>query len=147
MAIGTPQYYSDSLKTLEQRYYIILENFREAYPYAKTYPDDVDYINNFEFQESNLQEVQKDLFELNNNLEKNIRQLEKNINLTNKKISAVDKENKFLKKRIFGVSGSKDAAMGMFDDIQLRYNQYLLGNVIFFILLIGISATFYKKQE
>ena len=134
MVGNTPQYYTDSLKTLEQRYYIILENFREAYPYAKTDPDDIDYIDNLELEESNLDEVQGDLFQLNNNIEKDIMTLEKIINATNKKISAVDKENRFLKKRIYRVSGSKEAAMGMFDDIQLRYNQYLLGNIILFLV-------------
>ena len=147
MAVSTPKYYGNSLRDLDQRYRIIISEFTETYPEAKTFPNMTEYTNSLQIDENNLNQVQGDLFQLNNKLEKDIKTLEITINRTNKKIAKVEKENKFLKKRLYGISGSKNAAIGMLDDIQLRYNQKLLGNVIFFIVLASAGTAFYKNRK
>ena len=147
MVITTPKYYADSLKDLDNRYYYILEEFSNSYPYAKTYPDEQNYIDALQTIENDLNETEGELFQLNNNLERDIRTLGRDSKIINKKINEIQKENTYLKKRLKGMSGSKEAAIGMFDDIQLRYNQYLLGNCIFFIAIIGVGAGFYKSQK
>ena len=147
MAFTTPKYYSDSLQNLDVKYGLILQEFSKTYPHAKIDPDDQKYTDDFQTIENNLHETEGELFQLNNNLERDIRTLGREIKKVNKEINNIEKENKHLKKRLNGMSGSKEAAIGMFDDIQLRYNQYLLGNCIFFIAIIGVGAVFYKSQK
>ena len=45
-----------------------------------------------------------------------------------------------------GLENDKDASIGMLDDIQLRYNEYLLGNWILFISLVGAITLYYKNR-
>lgn len=147
MTIPPPKYYADSLQDLDKTYRLILQEFSTSYPNAKINPDDQNYIDALQTVENNLNETEGELFQLNNNLERDIRTLGRDSKIINKKINEVQKENKHLKKRLNGMSGSKEAAIGMFDDIQLRYNQYLLGNCIFLIAIIGVGASFYKNQK
>ena len=43
------------------------------------------------------------------------------------------------------LENNKLGAIGMFDDLQLRYNQYLLGNWILGTTILGTLILYYKK--
>ena len=51
MAVSTPKYYGNSLRDLDQRYRIILSEFTESYPEAKTYPDITEYTDSLQVDE------------------------------------------------------------------------------------------------
>ena len=147
MTIQTPNYYTKLLKELNTRYYIILSEFANTYPKYKTYPTLSQYSDSIETDEQNLQELQSEFFQLKNNLENNISELERDIFRNNRKISVLEKENKILSSKITGMNDSSAAAVGMFNDIQLQYNQYLFGNFLLGIVIVGAGYKFYQNQK
>ena len=147
MTIQTPDYYAKVLKELNIRYYIILSEFATTYPKYKTNPTITQYSDAIETDEENLQELQSEFFQLKNNLENNISELGRDVFRTNRKISILDKENKILSSKITNMDNSSAAALGMFNDIQLQYNQYLFGNVLLGLIIIGASYNFYRNKK
>jgi len=147
MTIQTPNYYTKLLKELNTRYYIILSEFTKTYPKYKTYPTLSQYSDAIETDEQNLQELQSEFFQLKNNLENNISELGRDIFRNNRKISIIEKENKIFSTKITGMNDSSAAAIGMFNDIQLQYNQYLFGNILLGIVIIGTGYKFYQNQK
>ena len=147
MTIQTPNYYAKILKELNVRYYIILSEFATTYPKYKTNPTITQYSDAIKTDEENLQELQSEFFQLKNNLENNISELGRDVFRTNRKISILDKENKILSSKITNMDNSSAAAIGMFNDIQLQYNQYLFGNVLLGLIIIGASYNFYRNKK
>ena len=146
MIIQTPDYYVKNLKDLNIRYNIILSEFKTTWPKYKTYPSITQYSDSIKTDEENLQELQGEFFQLKNDLENNIREILKNIRRTNNKISVLNKENKILSTKLNRLNNSNEASIGMVDDIQLRYNQYLLGNIIFSFAIIAFGYNKFNEK-
>ena len=146
MTIQTPNYYVKNLKDLNTRYNIILSEFKTTWPKYKTYPSITQYSDSIKTDEENLEELQADFFQLKNDLESNIREILKNIRRTNIKIGILNKENEILSTRLNRMKNSNAASVGMVDDIQLRYNQYLLGNVIFGFAIIAFGYNKFNRK-
>ena len=139
MTIQTPNYYVKNLKDLNTRYNIILSEFKTTWPKHKTHPSITQYSDSIKTDEENLEELQADFFQLKNDLENNIREILRNIRRTNIKIGILNKDNEVLSTKLNRMNNSNAASIGMVDDIQLRYNQYLLGNVIFGFAIIAFG--------
>ena len=142
----TPIYYKNTLKELDQKYYLILNEYSQIYPKSKTYSKIPAYKKSLEEDTSNLQDLQNDFFLLRNELENEIENMSKEINKTDKMITKLDKDNEKLNSSLSGLEQASDSAVGMFNDSQLLYNNYLLGNCYLLMGIVGASILMYKSK-
>ena len=62
MTSRTPEYYNKTLRQLDQNYYLILNEYTDQYPRAKTYYYIPDANKSLEDDMNNLKTLQKDFF-------------------------------------------------------------------------------------
>ena len=110
--------------------------------YSSTIPA---FKKSLEDDKNSLIDVQNDFFLLKNALEKENNTISSKIIRLNDMIKNINKENKTLKSSIKGLKEASESAMGMFDDAQRLYNQYLLGNIYLFGGVIGAGVIMYKS--
>jgi len=110
------------IEELNQRYDIILNEFTHVYPSYKTFPDVTKFAQKYATDNGNLTKLQAQ------------------IQILEKKIASLKKEINYLE-------NDNEAAEGMLDDVQLRYNQFLVGNWILLIVLIGSVSFYYKIRS
>jgi len=135
------------IKELNQRYKIILNEFTHTYPSYKTFPNVTKFSQKYATDNGNLTKLQSEFFQFRDNLQSEIIKSNKNIKRTDIQIAILDQKTALLKKQIASLENDSEAAEGMLDDIQLRYNQYLVGNWILLVVLIGSVASYYKKRS
>ena len=61
-------------------------------------------------------------------------------------IGKLNKDNKKLNNSLNGLQQSSESAVGMFNDSQVLYNHYLLGNIYLLIGIISSCIFMYKLQ-
>ena len=147
MTIKDPKYYKDQLAELDTRYTIVLNQFTKIYPKYKTWPSVSANVKEMGVDRGNLQEVQADFFQFRDNLEADIETLAADIVRVNKQITVLEGENKLLLKELGGLDDLAAGATGMFDDIQLRYNQYLIGNWMMLAAAAGAGFMWYRSRK
>ena len=147
MTIKEPKYYKDQLAELDTRYTIVLNQFTKIYPKYKTWPSVSANVKEMGVDRGNLQEVQADFFQFRDNLEADIETLATDIIRVNKQITVLEGENKVLLKELGSLDDLAAGATGMFDDIQLRYNQYLIGNWMLFAAAAGAGFMWYRSRK
>jgi len=135
------------IKELNQRYNIILNEFTDTYPSYKTFPDVTKFAQKYATDNGNLTKLQSEFFQLKDTLQDEITKSDKIIKRTDVQIQILEKKIDLLKKEIGNLENDNEAAEGMLDDIQLRYNQYLVGNWILLIVLIGSVRFYYKIRS
>ena len=101
----------------------------------------------FAIDSGNLLELQADFFKLRDEIQNEIRKKANHINKMDIQIQILEKKNKKLLKELTNLENDNAASKGMLTDIQLRYNEYLVGNWILFISLIGIITIYYKNRS
>ena len=142
---NSPQYYSKELDTIKQRFSIILNEGKNAVPLSKTYPSNSSYTERATRFESDLKEYKTDFFMLKNGLEKDMEAFEKTSERSAKFISDLEKKNKELKTEITDLIQTNNGTKGLFNDSQLLYNQYLLGNIYLLAAIIVPIYIYYRK--
>ena len=90
--------------------------------------------------------MQTEFFQLRDNIQHEIQQRSNKIDKTDIQIKILEEKNKKLISKLNGLENDKEASIGMLDDIQLRYNEFLLGNWILFISLVGAITLYYKNR-
>ena len=146
MAKRNAEYYNTMLKELNQNYYLVLNEYTQQYPRAKTHPELKCYTKALEEDMNNLKSIQNDFFMFKNDLEQDIKTAPVNIYKADKMIAKLDKENKILKKSLYKLNNVSNGAEGMFNDSQATYNQTLLGNAYLTIGLLSIATYLYKHR-
>lgn len=136
----------EKIKELNERYKIILNEFAHTYPQYKVYPEIETISKSFAVDSGNLLELQTEFFQLRDNIQHEIQQRSNKIDNTDIQIKILEEKNKKLMGKLNGLENDKDASIGMLDDIQLRYNEFLLGNWILFISLVGAITLYYKNR-
>ena len=136
----------EKIKELNERYKIILNEFAHTYPQYKVYPEIETISKSFAADSGNLLELQTEFFQLRDNIQHEIQQRSNKIDKTDIQIKILEEKNKKLMSKLNGLENDKDASIGMLDDIQLRYNEFLLGNWILFISLVGAITLYYKNR-
>lgn len=147
MSVKEPSYYKNRLHELDTRYTIVLNEFTKTYPKYKTWPAVSANVKEMGVDRGNLQEVQADFFQFRDNLEADIETLGADILRVNKQIALLESENNPLLKELGSLEDQKEGAVGMFDDIQLRYNQYLIGNWMLFAAAAGAGVMWYRSRQ
>ena len=135
------------INELNERYKIVLNEFTDIYPKYRVYPDMETISKDFAIDSGNLLELQADFFKLRDEIQNEIRKKAKHINKMDIQIQILEKKNKKLLKELTNLENDNAASKGMLTDIQLRYNEYLVGNWILFISLIGIITIYYKNRS
>lgn len=147
MTSRTPEYYSNKLKELNQNYYLILNEYIQQYPKSKTYSKIPSYAKSLDDDKINFEKIQTDFFILKNELEKEIENAAKDIKNVDKMIIKLNKDNKKLNNSLSNLEQSSETAIGMFNDAQKLYNEYLLGNTYLFFGIIGVGLLMYRSNK
>ena len=142
----TPEYYKTKLKELDQNFYLILNEYVQQYPKSKTYSKIPTYQKSLEDDKKNLTTLQHNFFMMRNELEKEIINISNENKKTDKMIGKLNKDNKELNDSLNGLQQSSESAVGMFNDSQVLYNHYLLGNIYLLIGIISSCIFMYKLQ-
>ena len=138
---------SKKIKELDERYNIILNELVKTYPNYKVYPNIESISREFTVDSENLLEVQTEFFQLRDKIQSQIDKKVKNIKQVELQIKVLEKKNNKLINKLTDLENDNAAAKGMLDDIQFRYNEYLLGNWILFISLIGSVVIYFKSNN
>ena len=136
----------EKIKELNERYKIILNEFTHTYPEYKVYPEIETISQSFAADSGNLLELQAEFFQLRDNIQHEIQERSNKIDKTDIQIKILEEKNKKLMGELNGLENDKDASIGMLDDIQLRYNEFLVGNWILFISVVGAITLYYKNR-
>ena len=142
----TPEYYVKRRKELNDRYYLLLHEITALFPKHKAHPNFPAYSESFITDTGNMNKLQSDFFLLRNGLEKNISSMGGEINHVDSKISKFEKENKKMSDKVRTLKSGGAAALGMFNDTQLIYNQQVLGNLLLGGAIAGIGVIYYKSR-
>jgi hypothetical protein len=143
--MNTPEYFTNKLKELNQRYVIILDEVVKTYPSYKANPKFNRYEKDYEKNISNLLKLQTDYFLFKNNIVKANTDLQKDIKQIDEMLYELEEENKILREEYAYLTNSNNAARGMLTDSTTLYNQQLTGNWLLFLILSGLSYTLLKK--
>ena len=142
----TPEYYVKRRKELNDRYYLLLHEITALFPKHKANPNSSTYSKSFITDTGNMNKLQSDFFLLKNGLEKNISSLGGEIRQVDSKISKIEKENKNMSGKVRILKSGGNAALGMFNDTQLIYNQQVLGNLLLGGAIAGVGVIYYKSR-
>jgi hypothetical protein len=142
----TPEYYVKRRKELNDRYYLLLHEITALFPKHKANPDSPTYSTEFITDTGNMNKLQSDFFLLRNGLEKNISSLGGEIRQVDSKISKIEKENKNMSGKVRILKSGGNAALGMFNDTQLIYNQQVFGNLLLGGAIAGVGVIYYKSR-
>ena len=120
--------YTSKINELQERFQIVKMN------------------NNDSSQITKLEEIKRELFFLKNEVEQ---KLEKSYNSVNGIIENIKKSeaaNVKLRRNVDGLKDENAGSIQLYDDIQLLYNQRLLGNwLLVFVISSGVYLVMKKK--
>tara|TARA_B100000925_G_scaffold243861_1_gene193563 strand:- start:344 stop:856 length:513 start_codon:yes stop_codon:yes gene_type:complete len=137
-AQGNNKVFRKKLKEVDQRFYLLLEDYKRYYIAHNLDKESSDLESAFLREKSMLQDNTKDMFLLKNSVQSS---LEKERKIVNDLEKVLRKERQQLKKNTFKEEKLQDldaAAVQMLDDKNVAYNRRL---VTIFNVVIGIIAT------
>ena len=137
-AQGNNKIFRKKLKEVDQRFYLLLEDYKRYYIAHNLDKESSDLESAFLREKSMLQDNTKDMFLLKNSVQSS---LEKERKIINDLEKVLRKERQQLKKNTFKEEKLQDldaAAVQMLDDKNVAYNRRL---VTIFNVVIGIIAT------
>ena len=134
------------INELNERYKIILNEFTHTYPEYRVYPNIDTISKEFAIDSGNLLGLQSEFFKLRDDIQSEIMKRAKNINKVDVQIKILENKIKVLMGKLTSLENDKAASEGMLDDIQFRYNEFLLGNWIMFVALVGSITVYYTNR-
>jgi len=147
MPTKTPDQHKEQLRELDTRYQIALREVTHSFPYAKAYPTLSAYTDAYQKNQSNIDELNKDMFLAKDSLQRDIRTVASQIADTIKKIAAVEKENAKLMVELQGLDNERQGAIGMYDDSRYWYNFHRGENIVYFLALCALGYGVYKNTR
>lgn len=130
--------YSGELNELNERFFLILEDFKRNYIASKINSDSHEAQNAFNREKSMIQDNNKKLFLLNNNVEKSTNKIVQQINVIEKSLKREIKKNKLLTRKEQSLENLDGAAVQMLQDSNFLYNQSL---ITIFNMVVGMIVT------
>ena len=147
MPSKTPAQYKTSLKDLDSRYKVILNEVTSAFPYAKAYPDLSKYTSAYDSDNGNLTKLQADLFLLIDSLQTDINDTSKSMERIVCQINQIENKNFASMKKLNSLADQSSGAQGMFQDSRFIYNYKYYENLTFLLIIAGLGYTFYKSMD
>lgn len=135
------------LNKLDARWREALKRYVELYPKATVFKDSPTIGAQFDKSNSDIENIQADLFKFKNNMETNIISLANSFTRVDEKITNFKKQNKKLKQKLSSLKGQKEGAQGMFVDSQFLYRQFYIGNWILFLSIVGMGIVYQKNKQ
>ena len=144
------QKYSNTITNLSQQFFSILTDFKKYYVFYNKNPEVDEYANFYLNSKTQLQNVNKQLFETTNSIENDIINLNTLVNKYNLKLIDEKELNHELVKIIGGLKNTKMGALIMLSDskksyIQQYYQNMEIGGGI--VLLIVLLFTLFRKGK
>jgi len=131
-----------TIKDLNDRFYLILNDLVKSYPSAHLNNDKVLYNANMK----KMMSLQNDYFLYKNDLVSAIEKSQGVIKAADDKINTIEGQNKVLKIEYESLKDSSHSAEGLFDDALISRNQLLFSNFILFAVICGGGYAFYKRH-
>lgn len=137
---------TDKTKSLNDRFYLIMNKIVESYPSTKLNPSDSNF-NKRIYNENmrKMENLQNEYFLYKNEVMKITENIQNDIIGGNDEINALEAQNKVLRLHYDSLKSSSYSAEGLFDDAQISRNQLLVSNTILFCIIAGGGFMYYKK--
>lgn len=143
----TPAQHKEQLRELDTRYEIALREVTHSFPYAKAYNTLSAYTDVYQKNQSNIDELNKDIFLEKDSLQRDLQTADSQIMDTITKIAAVDKENAKLMVELQSLDNQREGSIGMYDDSKYWYNVYRGENIVYFVALCALGFGIYKNTS
>jgi hypothetical protein len=130
--------YLQQLSEENERFYLILEDFKRFFIASKLNSDSHEAQNAFHREKSMIQNNHRELFLLNNDVEKSTNTVRQEIEILEKYLRKERKSNKLLSRKEQSLENLDNAAVQMLKDKNFIYNQRL---ITIFNVVVGIIAT------
>jgi hypothetical protein len=143
-------FFSSKIKTLEEKIYPILEDFKKYFVFNKLNPEYTEYQQMFDNIKNNLQTISSDLFMVINNVESKTEEINHKLLIIDLEIKKEKDENKKLKKQMGLIYNENNGSNEMIDDFKKIYNNNYLKNWALFIgiiISIILLMTFNKSTS
>ena len=123
------QKYSDNITNLSQQFFSILADFKKYYVFFNKNPEVNEYANFYLNSKTQLQNVNKQLFETTTNIENGIILLNNLVNQYNRKLLYEKELHQELMEIIGGLKNSKLGAATMLLDTKYSHNKQYYWNM------------------
>lgn len=147
MPSKTPAQYKTSLKDLDARYNVILNEVTSSFPYAKAYPKIKKYTSAYNQDNSSLTQLKADLFIFLEELQNDITDTSNSISRLIKQIEEIENKNFSEMKELNTLSNKSAGAIAMYKDTNFEYNYKFYENIILFLSVSGVSYMLYKYMK
>jgi hypothetical protein len=139
--------YKKKINNLNNRFFLILENYKKTYPMFKLNPTYDQYSTSMATSQGNLTALQHKLFMTKNSLEKNIVKNNNNIVETDKTINKLIGENKKLTGNVGDLRDSAQSAKGLISEERKIYNLELLKLTTLIVGMAAMGGIIYKTKH
>ena len=143
----TVNYYKRELKSINDSFFLILDELTNAFPYTKTYPNIQSYSDRYAKDTGNMNQVRSDLYILKDNLQQDITSASNRVKVTIARITKIEKDNAKLQEQLRILEHKREGAIGFYDDNVKLYNLQLLENVILSMCIAGLGYRIYHDKQ
>ena len=148
-----PVFYTDQAKSLNDRFFLILNQLVDTYPESKLNPTVMAAFPNqtktnlqlYTDNMTKMMNLQNEYFIFKNSIVKSSEQIMARVNDVDAQINVLDVENKTLLSKLDEMANSGYSAEGLLDDSQITRNQMFYGNIVLFVIMASGGYMYYKK--
>lgn len=133
---------------LNERFFIILEDFVNEYKIAKSHPDVIEYSDKLANTQARYQQLEKDIFLQRNHLEKINLEMNARIRKQTKNINDYRKNVNVLRLRAKRLKPIENSSEGMFQEEKEIYTMIhyeMMALVIGIVLASGLTYSTFRK--
>jgi chromosome segregation ATPase len=145
MATKTPAQHKEQIRELDTIYQIALREVTNSFPYAKAYPTLTAYTDAYNNNQTNINELNKDIFLEKDSLQMDIQTVGSEVEDIISKIAAVENKNAKLMIQLQSLDNDREGAIGMYDDSKYWYKFYFGVNATYFIAICALGYGIYKN--
>lgn len=134
---------------LNERFFIILEDFVNEYKIAKSHPEVAEYSNTLANTQARYQKLEKDIFLQRNHLEKINLEMNKRIRKQNRNINEYKKKVDILKRNAKRLKPIENSSEGMFREEKEMYSMIHYEMIAFItgiVLASGLTYSTFRKS-
>jgi hypothetical protein len=143
------QNYTD-LKTYSEKIIPILDDYKKAYIFYNTVPDNQEYASNFAITSGNVTSLNKDLFVKTNDIQKSVDDINKQLELLNTEIQKEKEKNGELKYMLQDLEGKGFGSKVMNSNSKELYKKQYISNwdmIIGIGIVGGLLITLFRKPS
>jgi len=133
---------------LNERFFIILEDFVNEYKIAKSHPDAIEYITKLGNTESAYKTLQKDMFMQKNHLNRLVLEMNARIRKQTRNIEEYKKKVALLKMEAKHLKPIENSAEGLYKEEKEMYTMYYyetLALIIGICMASGLTYATFRK--